>query len=617
MKNKNEMKGRVLAVVSTAMMFVFYIILSLFYSKTDYLLISYLSQICLLSGVTNTLFCAIKYFDTQKILRKNRPKTEMDEFEEELKKYNEKQRLKKRGLFKTVFGEKKEKPKKEEKKSFVDIIVIFALFVGALVFINFKVAKTFLPYSDKFTVTFWATTVLIIIAAVTLVFDKLCKHSENNTDFVAAILSNSRKFFKVIGAVSIVTAISTAIMALGLFDVQKYVRFFHIAVFYYLLLFILVSVVVIIIRKELFTKPLVKIPLPFAKDGNENFNFVEFFEENTGISMRSLWSIKYIRRIAPATVLAIVVLLWLSTGIKQIEPYQEAAVYRLGRLQSEILKPGMHLTLPYPFDKVRTYDTKTLKKVTIGYRSQTDADNIWTAAHGDEEYKLLLGGAEELVSINLRIEYRISDLKKYLQNISQPDLVMEAQAYELVTDKTIRTDLATLLSIDRDAFSETFKKELTQKIKNFDMGIEIVSVVLESIHPPVEIASVYQQIISAGIDAEKIILNAQAQAAVKVAEAQASYDTAVNTANADYHKKVSAAKSSVAEFTASLEASKKYGSNYQYQKYLSSVCQAYQKANLIIVGEGVDSSRIYLGSFNSNSEKETTTQEPVTQEEED
>ena len=117
------------------------------------------------------------------------------------------------------------------------------------------------------------------------------------------------------------------------------------------------------------------------------------------------------------------------------------------------------------FDKVEIYDTETLRKTTIGYRSEENTDNIWTGGHGEGEHKLLLGSGDELVSINLRLEYKISDLKKYLKTSAMPEAQMEALAYELVTDQTIATDLNEFMSTDREKFSENFQKELSKKMK--------------------------------------------------------------------------------------------------------------------------------------------------------
>jgi regulator of protease activity HflC (stomatin/prohibitin superfamily) len=303
-----------------------------------------------------------------------------------------------------------------------------------------------------------------------------------------------------------------------------------------------------------------------------------------------------IKKIVPFALAFSALVLWLSTGIVQIESYQQGALYRLGNLESDSLSPGMHLTLPWPLDRVEIYDTETVNEITIGYLATDATDNLWTEAHGNNEYKLLLGGGNELVSINLRIEYKIGDLGRFLKCSSSPAKLLESTAYETVTNKTINTDLDTLLATDRAEFSKSFEKELTKRIAKYNTGIEIVGVVIESIHPPVEVANIYQQIISAGIEAEKIVLDAQAQAGVTVSQAQSEHDRNINIATSESHKQIADAQSAVAEFTASVENDKNYGDGYRYYKYLEAIKKAYSGAKLIIVGDGIDSSSLYLGS---------------------
>ena len=121
--------------------------------------------------------------------------------------------------------------------------------------------------------------------------------------------------------------------------------------------------------------------------------------------------------------------------------------------------------------------------------------------------------------------------------------------------------------------------------------------VLESIHPPVEIASVYQGVVSAEIQAQRLILEAEAKAAVTRAEAQASYDSAVSVATSAQYSQVAQARSDVSEFMASVSADRNYTDAYRYYKYMNAVKSAYGNVRLIIVGDGVDSSNLYLGNL--------------------
>ena len=46
-----------------------------------------------------------------------------------------------------------------------------------------------------------------------------------------------------------------------------------------------------------------------------------------------------------------------------------------------------------------------------------------------------------------------------------------------------------------------------------------------------------------------------------------------------------------------VEASNAFPDEYSYYKYLQAIGSAYQRAKLIIVGEGVDGTRLYYGNL--------------------
>lgn len=443
--------------------------------------------------------------------------------------------------------------------------------------------------------TSYVTPVIIAAVFVTFVIlEKWCAHSAGEGNTAAdRILKNIRSYLSVSRFLLILAAVATVLKLLGFFELQKYLVYACAVVFCYETLFTVVSLTVRLIKRELTISPDISVPTPFAIGGRD-LGVIAYLENSTGITMRSLWSIKLVKRLMPFAVIGGALLIWFCTGIVQVEPYQKAAVYRFGRLRSDMLEPGIHLTLPWPFDRTEVYNTEQVSKLTVGYVSSENTDNVWTSSHGSKEYRLLLGGGNELVSINLRIEYKIGDLRAYLKNSGSPEKILEAKAYELATDKIIVTDLNSLLAIDRSEFSETFKKELDEKINGYDTGLTVVSIVLESIHPPVEIASVYQELIGAQIDADKLILNAEAQAAVKIAEAEKQRDSEIIAAKTDSLTKKANANASVAEFMAGVAADSKYSDAYRYYKYMKAISEAYGGARLVIVGKGIDSSNIYF-----------------------
>lgn len=469
---------------------------------------------------------------------------------------------------------------------------VAALFVIHLLFWRMTGRMT-----SVYRIGYVVPVLLLLLFVLYVVFDKWCKYTDTKDGYVAAVIHDLRTALGVTRLAVLLTLVTVVIRMLGFYELQKWLVVAMDVIFVYESIFLLLSLSVRILRRELTEKPDLSIPMPQLLGSSRELGVLSYLEENTGITMRSLWSIKFIKTLLPYTIVFGCLILWFATGLIQIESHQEGAVYRLGKLQEDTLEPGLHLTMPWPIDRVDVYDTDTVRKTTIGYKSTEERDNTWTSTHGSTEYKLLLGSGDEVISINLRLEYRISDLGNYLRSSATPEKILEAKAYELVIDHTINSDLETLLAVDRSAFAADFRQDLIALMESYRTGLEVVSVVLESIHPPVEIASTYQGVVSAEIQADRILLDAEATAAVTVSEAQASYDTAVSTATSDQYQQIAQARADVAEFMASVSADGAYTDSYRYYKYLNAVTGAYSNAKLVIVGEGVDSSNLYFGSL--------------------
>lgn len=436
--------------------------------------------------------------------------------------------------------------------------------------------------------------VLAVLFVVSLVLEKWCAHvMPEEAGYTQAQLKGLLSVLTMSRLAYIPVAATAVLKLLGVYDAQLIARILMSVLFVYETVLLGFSLVVRLIRKELSTYPELVVSI---RGMGKDMNILTYLEENTGITMRSLWSLQLMKTILPAALLGLALVVWLSSGVVQVEAYQQGALYRLGRLQPEVLQPGLHLTLPWPIDRVDVRDTDVVKQTAIGYVPVGKQDNVWTEAHGGTEYNLLLGGGDEIVAINLLVEYRIDDLVEYLKNSAAPEQLLQARAYEIITARTISTDLNTLLAADREVFSETFRQELIQQLETCNTGLEIVNVVLESVHPPMDIAWVYQEIISAGIEAQYTIIDAENSANMLIYTANEENVKTIGAAEEEKHKKIADAQAAVTEFMAAVAANEAYPEQYRYYKYLSSLTKAYGGGKLVIVGEGIDTGSLYIGS---------------------
>lgn len=468
----------------------------------------------------------------------------------------------------------------------------------ALFFLQFK------PNLPTVRFGFLVPVALLAVFVMLTVLEKWCKHTvaalsdegaSPDECYTAAILRTLRAAAVLAKLSALLVAVAACITLLSPYNATRLVTVLLAVLYCYQALFLLVALTVRFIRRELSSAP--DLSVPILGVGGADLGLLSYLEKNTGITMRSLWSMRLVKSVIPYAFIAALLVLWGTSGVVQINAGEQGAHYRLGKLSDEPLAAGLHFTLPWPFDRVEVYATDKVQQLSVGYVSDATTDNLWTEEHGTEEHRLLLGGGEELVSVNLRVEYKIGDLNAYLRGSAAPEAILQAMAYEALTMKTVGTDLDTLLSTDRVAFANEMRDALRAGVAERGLGLEVVGVVLESIHPPVEIADIYQKLLSAGIEAERIILLAEAAAAEELITAQTGKLTLIGQATADKNLAIAKAHGSVAEFLAAVEADNAYPDFYRYEKYLAAIADAYGNATIVLVGEGVNTQNIYIGNL--------------------
>jgi regulator of protease activity HflC (stomatin/prohibitin superfamily) len=132
--------------------------------------------------------------------------------------------------------------------------------------------------------------------------------------------------------------------------------------------------------------------------------------------------------------------------------------------------------------------------------------------------------------------------------------------------------------------------ELSQFCEAEKLGFSIAQVIVESIHPPVDIADVYQNVVSAAVDKTTLITRAQGYATAKVIEAQRRGRVAVEQARAMQYSKVSDAQKEAAVFEAAARAYRLSGGAYETAKSLDVYEKIIKSNKVYVFSRGMENS---------------------------
>ena len=132
----------------------------------------------------------------------------------------------------------------------------------------------------------------------------------------------------------------------------------------------------------------------------------------------------------PSMFLGIIILLllvWIVPGTFYfVEPDEEGVVTTFGKF-SRTTGPGLHFKFPSPIEHSFTPKVRQIRRAEIGFRANASGQVQRVPAES-----LMLTGDQNIVDINLVVQYRISDSVAYLFNVRRPHKLVRDAAETVI-----------------------------------------------------------------------------------------------------------------------------------------------------------------------------------------
>lgn len=189
-------------------------------------------------------------------------------------------------------------------------------------------------------------------------------------------------------------------------------------------------------------------------------------------------------------IVAILGVVWLLSGIYVVQPAQAGVVTQFGAFV-KTTPSGPHWRLPWPFQEVEKVDVEEIRSARL-------------------INQLILTQDENIVDIDLAVQYNIKNAEDYLFNVRGPDQTLEEVVESAVREVVGSTDLESVLTTGRDVVWNTTLASLQEVLDDYQSGILVTAVNLERAQPPDEVQAAFSDAIKAREDKERFINEAQA-----------------------------------------------------------------------------------------------------------
>lgn len=218
---------------------------------------------------------------------------------------------------------------------------------------------------------------------------------------------------------------------------------------------------------------------------------------------------------------------WAGSGFYTVQEAERGVVTRFGKLH-EIVQPGLNWK-PTFVDDVRPVNVQRVLELNTNGSMLTQDENM--------------------VLVEMTVQYRIEDPAKYLFNVSKPD-----ESLKQATDSALRyvvghMTMDDILTTGRAVVRERTWNALRDIIKTYDMGLLITDVNFQYARPPEEVKAAFDDAIKAQEDEQRLIREAEAYARGQEPIARGQAQRIVEQANAYKEQVVLNARGEVERFT--------------------------------------------------------------------
>ena len=210
--------------------------------------------------------------------------------------------------------------------------------------------------------------------------------------------------------------------------------------------------------------------------------------------------------------IAILAVLWLAFNcFVLVTEQQRGVVLRFGQF-ARVLQPGPHFKWPWPIERVTKVNATQIKTFS--------------------ETVPVLTRDENIVRVEINVQYRVADPQQYLFATRDADEVLRQAALSTVREQVGRSTLDTVLGA-RGALAVSARDRLQKSLEAYHTGLAVTELNLPNARPPEEVKPAFDDVNSAQQDKDRVTSEAQAYAAKILPEARGEA-ARVRTAAAGY-----------------------------------------------------------------------------------
>jgi modulator of FtsH protease HflK len=270
--------------------------------------------------------------------------------------------------------------------------------------------------------------------------------------------------------------------------------------------------------------------------------------------------------------LIVALIIWVLSGFYVVNEKERGVVLRFGKYQN-IVDPGLRWKLNL-IDKVNIINTTEIRSVSHKALVLTEDSNV--------------------VEVEISVQYRVIDPKKYWLAIRYPEKTLKDSMESALRHVMGTKQMDSAISSDREAVKIGIDERLQTYLDKYHTGIMIDEINVEDIQPPEEVQDAFDDVEKADQDKQQIVDQAEAYYNKIVPEARGEAKRLLEESYAYKEKIIAESEGESIRFNLLLVEYKKAPKVTRDRLYLEAIGEVMTTTTKVIVDVDGGNNMIYL-----------------------
>ena len=232
------------------------------------------------------------------------------------------------------------------------------------------------------------------------------------------------------------------------------------------------------------------------------------------------------------------VAVWIFASVYTVKPEEQSVELFLGSYYSTG-QSGLNFA-PWPLVTAEVVNVTSERTEEIG------------RSVGGREEGLMLTTDANIVDIEFQVVWNVADPAKLLFNIRDPLLTVQAAGESVMREIIAASNLGPILNRDRGIIADTAFRDIQATMDEYDSGIRIVRVNLDTADPPEEVIDAFREVQAAEQERDRLQRQADAYANRVLAESRGEAAQILEQAEGYRARVVNEAEGDASRFTSVL-----------------------------------------------------------------